>query len=139
MTFAMSWGFLVCWMPYSVVSMWSAYGNADLLPMRLVVVSVLLAKSSTVVNPIIYFLLNSKFRPMLLRTLNNESVNSQSFRLNGSSTTNNFNRSGTQDEFIHSDTKSNSSSKVACVANTIEHQYIIINCDIEHDGSDVML
>ncbi|XP_052215792.1 opsin-5-like [Dreissena polymorpha] len=65
MTFAMSWGFLVCWMPYSVVSMWSAYGNADLLPMRLVVVSVLLAKSSTVVNPIIYFLLNSKFRQNL--------------------------------------------------------------------------
>ncbi|XP_052215785.1 opsin-5-like [Dreissena polymorpha] len=111
MTFAMSWGFLVCWMPYSVVSMWSAYGNADLLPMRLVVVSVLLAKSSTVVNPIIYFLLNSKFRPMLFRTLNTESVKSPPFRLNGSSTTNNFNRSGTQDEFIHSDTKSNSSSK----------------------------
>lgn len=66
----MCWGFLISWMPYAVVSMWTAYGDASKLPVRLTVIAVLLAKTSTVVNPVIYFLLNNKFRPMMIRSLN---------------------------------------------------------------------
>ena len=69
MTFAMCWGFLISWMPYAVVSMMAAYGASSILPIRAVLVSVLLAKSSTWVNPVIYFLLNKKFRPMFIRTV----------------------------------------------------------------------
>ena len=66
----MCWGFLLSWMPYAIVSMWSAYGDVNLLPIRFTVTAVLLAKSSTVVNPVIYFLMSKKFRPLLLRSLN---------------------------------------------------------------------
>ncbi|XP_060579055.1 opsin-5-like [Ruditapes philippinarum] len=69
-TFAMCWGFLLSWMPYAIVSMWSAYGDVNLLPIRFTATAVLMAKSSTVVNPIIYFLMSKKFRPLLLRSLN---------------------------------------------------------------------
>lgn len=66
----MCWGFLVCWMPYAIVSMWTAYGDVTHLPTRLTVVAVLLAKTSTVVNPVIYFLMSNKFRPLLMKSLN---------------------------------------------------------------------
>ena len=66
----MCWGFLVSWMPYAVVSIWAAYGDPSILPIRITLVAVLLAKSSTVVNPIIYFLLSKKFRPLLSETIN---------------------------------------------------------------------
>ncbi|XP_060581003.1 opsin-5-like [Ruditapes philippinarum] len=69
-TFAMCWGFLICWMPYAVVSMWTAYGDVTYLPVRATVVAVLLAKTSTVVNPVIYFLMSNKFRPLLMKSLN---------------------------------------------------------------------
>ncbi|XP_045202610.1 opsin-5-like [Mercenaria mercenaria] len=68
-TFAMCWGFLLSWMPYAVVSMWTAYGDVTMLPIRFTATAVLLAKSSTVVNPVIYFLMSKKFRPLLLRSL----------------------------------------------------------------------
>ncbi|KAK3589644.1 hypothetical protein CHS0354_015141 [Potamilus streckersoni] len=69
-TFTMCWGFLITWMPYAVVSMWTAYGRVSILPIRLVVPSVLLAKTSTVINPTIYFMLNKRFRPFLVESLN---------------------------------------------------------------------
>ena len=69
MTFAMCWGFLVSWMPYAVVSMWTAYGDPTMLPTRLTVLAVLLAKTSTVINPTIYFMMSRKFRPMLTEAL----------------------------------------------------------------------
>ena len=56
-------------MPYGVVSMWTAYGNSDILPHRVVVAAVLFAKSSTVVNPVIYFLMSKKFRPLILDSI----------------------------------------------------------------------
>lgn len=67
----MCWGFLVTWMPYAVVSMWSAYGDkASQIPIRLTAFAVLIAKSSVVVNPVIYVLMSKKFRPLLLNSLN---------------------------------------------------------------------
>ena len=65
MTFAMCWGFLMTWMPYAIVSMWTAYGDPTKLPTRMTVMAVLTAKSSTVVNPVIYVLMSKKFQPML--------------------------------------------------------------------------
>lgn len=65
MTFAMCWGFLICWMPYAVVSTWTAYGDPTVLPTRITVMAVLLAKTSTVVNPVVYVMMSRKFRPML--------------------------------------------------------------------------
>jgi len=66
-------------MPYAVVSMWTAYGNGKTVPIRLTVFAVLTAKSSTVINPVIYFLLSKKFRPMLLKTLNFKPQSKTSF------------------------------------------------------------
>lgn len=68
-TFAMCWGFLLSWMPYAVVSMWTAYGVGETVPIHFTVIAVLLAKSSIVINPVIYFLMSKKFRPLLLKTL----------------------------------------------------------------------
>ena len=65
MTFAMCWGFLISWMPYAVVSIWTAYGDPTKLPTRMTVLAVLTAKSSTIVNPVIYVLMSKKFRPLL--------------------------------------------------------------------------
>ncbi|WAR28603.1 OPN5-like protein [Mya arenaria] len=73
-TFAMCLAFLGCWMPYAVVSMWAAYGNPDLIPLKFTLVAVLIAKSSIVINPVIYFLLSRKFRPMLRETFHTELV-----------------------------------------------------------------
>jgi len=75
----MCWAFLFSWMPYAVVSMWTAYGNGKTVPIRLTVFAVLTAKSSTVINPVIYFLLSKKFRPMLLKTLNFKPQSKTSF------------------------------------------------------------
>ncbi|KAI4892630.1 hypothetical protein NFI96_034104 [Prochilodus magdalenae] len=53
--------YLVCWMPYGVVAMAATFGRPGLITPVLSVVPSLLAKSSTVFNPIIYILLNKQF------------------------------------------------------------------------------
>ena len=78
MTFAMCWGFLVSWMPYAVVSMWTAYGDPTMLPTRITVMAVLTAKTSTVINPTIYFMMSRKFRPMLAEVFRGNRRNSHS-------------------------------------------------------------
>lgn len=65
----MCFGFLLSWMPYAIVSLWSAYVGIRSIPMRIRVISVLLARTSTVTNPIIYFLMSKKFRPLLIGCL----------------------------------------------------------------------
>ncbi|XP_034847122.1 opsin-5 [Mirounga angustirostris] len=54
-------GFLVAWIPYAVVSVWSAFGRPDSIPIQLSVVPTLLAKSAAVYNPIIYQVIDYKF------------------------------------------------------------------------------
>ncbi|KAL3847642.1 hypothetical protein ACJMK2_018544 [Sinanodonta woodiana] len=70
MTFTMCCVFLTVWMPYAVVSMWTAYGRVSIIPIRLVVPSLLLAKCSIVINPIVYFILNKRFQPFFLEFAN---------------------------------------------------------------------
>ncbi|XP_071177972.1 opsin-5-like [Mytilus edulis] len=65
MTFTMCVVFILLWSPYAVVSLWTAYGRKDVVPVRVTLISVLIAKLSTIINPIVYFVLNKKFRPFL--------------------------------------------------------------------------
>ncbi|XP_052083740.1 opsin-5-like [Mytilus californianus] len=65
MTFSMCVGFVGLWCPYAVVSLWTAYGCEGEVPVRLTLVAVLFAKLSTIINPILYVMLNKKFRPFL--------------------------------------------------------------------------
>ncbi|XP_075719955.1 opsin-5 [Rhinoderma darwinii] len=54
-------GFLIAWIPYAVVSVWSAFGRPDSVPIEFSVVPTLLAKSSAMYNPIIYQVIDYKF------------------------------------------------------------------------------
>ncbi|KAJ1149259.1 hypothetical protein NDU88_002074 [Pleurodeles waltl] len=53
-------GFLIAWIPYAVVSVWSAFGQPDSVPLYFSVVPTLLAKSSAMYNPIIYQVVGCK-------------------------------------------------------------------------------
>ncbi|MBN3298948.1 OPN5 protein, partial [Amia calva] len=53
-------GFLIAWIPYAVVSVWSAFGSHDSIPIPASVVPTLLAKSSAMYNPIIYQVIDCK-------------------------------------------------------------------------------
>uniref|UniRef100_A0A0F8BCX0 Opsin-5 n=1 Tax=Larimichthys crocea TaxID=215358 RepID=A0A0F8BCX0_LARCR len=53
-------GFLIAWIPYAVVSVVSAFGEPDSVPIAVSVVPTLLAKSSAMYNPIIYQIVDLK-------------------------------------------------------------------------------
>ncbi|XP_077370448.1 opsin-3-like isoform X2 [Festucalex cinctus] len=53
--------FLLCWMPYGVVAMMATFGQPGLVSPAASVVPSILAKSSTVFNPVIYIMMNKKF------------------------------------------------------------------------------
>ncbi|KAK9531133.1 hypothetical protein VZT92_010577 [Zoarces viviparus] len=53
-------GFLIAWIPYAVVSVVSAFGDPDSVPIPVSVIPTLLAKSSAMYNPIIYQVLDLK-------------------------------------------------------------------------------
>uniref|UniRef100_A0A668ALM2 Teleost multiple tissue opsin 2a n=1 Tax=Myripristis murdjan TaxID=586833 RepID=A0A668ALM2_9TELE len=53
--------YLLCWMPYGVVAMMATFGRPGLITPVASVVPSILAKSSTVFNPIIYILMNKQF------------------------------------------------------------------------------
>ncbi|XP_055362544.1 opsin-5 isoform X1 [Betta splendens] len=53
-------GFLIAWIPYAVVSVVSAFGEPDSVPIPVSVVPTLLAKSSAMYNPIIYQVVDLK-------------------------------------------------------------------------------
>ncbi|KAK0149540.1 Pinopsin [Merluccius polli] len=53
--------YLLCWMPYGVVAMMATFGRPGLITPVASVVPSILAKSSTVINPLIYILMNKQF------------------------------------------------------------------------------
>lgn len=53
---------LLCWMPYGVVAMMATFGRPGIITPIASVVPSLLAKSSTVINPVIYILMNKQVR-----------------------------------------------------------------------------
>lgn len=52
--------YLLCWMPYGVVAMMATFGPPNIISPIASVVPSLLAKSSTVINPLIYILMNKQ-------------------------------------------------------------------------------
>nr|XP_061802827.1 opsin-3-like [Nerophis lumbriciformis] len=58
--------FLLCWMPYGVVAMIATFGQPGLISPVASVVPSILAKSSTVFNPVIYILMNKQFHRCFL-------------------------------------------------------------------------
>ncbi len=54
--------YLLCWMPYGVVAMMATFGRPGIITPIASVVPSLLAKSSTVINPLIYILMNKQVR-----------------------------------------------------------------------------
>lgn len=52
--------YLLCWMPYGVVVMMATFGPPNIISPVASVVPSLLAKSSTVINPLIYILMNKQ-------------------------------------------------------------------------------
>ncbi|XP_070700090.1 pinopsin-like [Pempheris klunzingeri] len=61
MVVSMVTGYLLCWMPYGVVAMLSSFGRSGVVPPAASLIPSLLAKTSTVLNPVIYVLLNNQF------------------------------------------------------------------------------
>ncbi|KAG7484294.1 hypothetical protein MATL_G00047860 [Megalops atlanticus] len=53
--------YLLCWMPYGVMALAATFGKKDLVTPVASIVPSILAKSSTVINPIIYVLFNNQF------------------------------------------------------------------------------
>ncbi|XP_077989875.1 visual pigment-like receptor peropsin [Glandiceps talaboti] len=58
--------FVICWGPYAVLSLYVAFGNAEKVTTTMAFIPSIVAKSSTVYNPIIYFALNKKFREAII-------------------------------------------------------------------------
>uniref|UniRef100_A0A667Z3W7 Teleost multiple tissue opsin 3b n=1 Tax=Myripristis murdjan TaxID=586833 RepID=A0A667Z3W7_9TELE len=61
MVVSMVTGYLLCWLPYGVVAMLASFGQPGSVPATASLIPSVLAKSSTVLNPIIYVLLNNQF------------------------------------------------------------------------------
>ncbi|XP_029452653.1 opsin-3-like [Rhinatrema bivittatum] len=69
MCFLMIAAFLICWMPYTVVSLLVAYGYGKLITPTVAVIPSFFAKSSTAYNPVIYIFMSRKFRRSLVQLL----------------------------------------------------------------------
>lgn len=61
--------FLFAWFPYCIVSLWVLIGDANSISKLSTTIPSLFAKSSVIYNPLIYAVLNSKFRKALIQTL----------------------------------------------------------------------
>ncbi|KAM8741403.1 pinopsin-like [Acanthopagrus schlegelii] len=53
--------YLLCWMPYAVVALLASFGRPGVVPPAASLIPSLLAKTSTVLNPVVYVLLNNQF------------------------------------------------------------------------------
>lgn len=57
--------FLLCWLPYAAVALIATFGQPGLITPAASIIPAILAKSSTVYNPIIYVFLNKQVSEML--------------------------------------------------------------------------
>ena len=60
MVVVMVLGFLVCWTPYTVFSLWVVNNRGQTFDLRFASIPAIFSKSSAVYNPIIYVLLNKQ-------------------------------------------------------------------------------
>ncbi|XP_040275807.1 visual pigment-like receptor peropsin [Bufo bufo] len=58
--------FLVAWSPYSIVCLWSSFGDPKHISPAMAIIAPLFAKSSTFYNPCIYVIANKKFRRAIM-------------------------------------------------------------------------
>ncbi|XP_026800452.3 opsin-5-like [Pangasianodon hypophthalmus] len=54
-------GFIGCWTPYGIVSLWSIYSTSSITP-HVSMLPCLFAKTSTVYNPLIYYIFSKSFK-----------------------------------------------------------------------------
>ncbi|XP_060948049.1 opsin 8, group member b [Limanda limanda] len=57
-----SLGFIVCWTPYGIVSLWSVIYDSSSIPPEISLLPCMFAKSSTVYNPLIYYMFSKSFK-----------------------------------------------------------------------------
>ncbi|XP_035000367.1 opsin 8, group member b [Hippoglossus stenolepis] len=55
-------GFIGCWTPYSLVSLWSIIYDSSSIPPEVSLLPCMFAKSSTVYNPMIYYMFSKSFK-----------------------------------------------------------------------------
>ncbi|KTF82038.1 hypothetical protein cypCar_00028177 [Cyprinus carpio] len=56
--------YLLCWLPYGIMALLATFGAPGLVTVEASIVPSILAKSSTVINPIIYIFMNKQSVPM---------------------------------------------------------------------------
>ncbi|XP_054907287.1 rhodopsin-like isoform X2 [Poeciliopsis prolifica] len=76
MVVAMVTGYLLCWTPYGVVAMLASFGRPGAVPPAAALIPALLAKTSTILNPVICVLLNNQFSRCLLHMISCSSEDS---------------------------------------------------------------
>ncbi|KAJ8009534.1 hypothetical protein DPEC_G00089870 [Dallia pectoralis] len=57
-----SLGFIVAWAPYALVSLWSVFRGSEFIPPEVSLLPCLFAKSSTVYNPLVYYVFSNTFK-----------------------------------------------------------------------------
>lgn len=60
MVIVMVMAYLLCWLPYGVTALVAAFGPARLVTPEASIVPSILAKFSTVINPVIYIFMNNQ-------------------------------------------------------------------------------
>ncbi|KAM4712631.1 opsin 8, group member b [Anableps anableps] len=55
-------GFIACWTPYGLVSLWSVLNDSSKIPPEVSLLPCMFAKSSTVYNPLIYYFFSQSFK-----------------------------------------------------------------------------
>ncbi|KAK7907165.1 hypothetical protein WMY93_015777 [Mugilogobius chulae] len=55
-------GFIGCWTPYGLVSLWSVFRDSKSIPPEISLLPCMFAKSSTVYNPLIYYFFSRSFK-----------------------------------------------------------------------------
>lgn len=55
-------GFVGCWTPYGLVSLWSIFNDSSKISPEVSLLPCMFAKSSTVYNPLIYYFFSQSFK-----------------------------------------------------------------------------
>nr|ABS89282.1 SWS2 opsin [Neoceratodus forsteri] len=69
MVVVMVLGFLVCWLPYTVFSLWVVTHRGESFELALGSIPAVFSKSSTVYNPLIYVFMNKQFRSCMMKLI----------------------------------------------------------------------
>lgn len=107
--------FVVSWLPYTVTAMVGLFGDRTLITPYLSSVAGLIAKTSTVFNPIVYAIIHPKFKSKIKCMLyRRNSLNSGPLsKMNSRMSSNKFSSSGFEKHQIEFDIKSNRNSDLS--------------------------